>query len=232
MSNPPRAAMVFSPNWPTFLFTALKARDQTIKILTADPNQLPGEPLVVVTMAAFAVEAFINELGVAAGMAKFGREQFPSPILDQLEDLSNALAETENYTGSVALKYQIARTILAGSTFPRGQQPFQGLHELFQLRDILAHPRHRDTIDDEGRLVPDAKLLRNFRQLGLSRLLPQKPGDDVGMLWLMQFQSAEMAAWGYTRACAIIKAVGDLIPADPGIPSIWMFKDRTQTLPA
>jgi hypothetical protein len=103
---------------------------------------------------------------------------------------------------------------------------------LLKLRDILVHPRHRDRIDDEDRLVPDAALLRDFRQRGLTRLPPQKPQDDAGMLWLMQLQSAEMAAWAYTMACAVIKAVGDLIPADPAIPSIWMFKDRTQTLPS
>jgi len=53
------------------------------------------------------------------------------------------------------------------------------------------------------------------------------------MSWLLEIETAEMAAWAYQAACGIIKALGEALPEDPPVTaSVDMFKATTQALPA
>jgi hypothetical protein len=194
----------------------------------------PADALVAILFSALAAEAFINDLAVAADMAAaFGREHgIESPVLDLLADLASALVEIETDRGSVPLKYQMASKILVGHTFSRGASPFQEFRELFSLRDILAHPRPRDRVEQGGYVVPSATLVRNFQQKKLTRTPPPKPGGGPGGTpWLLQIETDRMADWAYKAACKIIEALGAVLPADTIASGSWLMKQQTQELP-
>jgi hypothetical protein len=231
---PERRVVSFSPNWPTFLFTAKDARDRTVEILAGDPNRVPGEALVAITMSAFATEAFINELGVVARLAGRGREGFKSKALEQLSALADALEAAESENADVQTKYHRAREVLVGVPFPKGQAPYQGFRDLFELRDALVHPRHRDVVDDDGFVVPDLPVIRDLQQRGLTRAPKPKPGDAPGgMSWVMQIQTGGVAAWAFEAAREIIIEVGSMIPSD-GMLTIGVdfFKERAVSFPS
>lgn len=220
-------------HWAYYLSIAREARDETQKIIASNSAALPGSSLVAIIMSALAAEAFVNELGEAADMARIGREGILSPALDSLQDLANALTEVEDDRGSTALKYQMAYRILSGHTFPKGSSPYQEFRELMNLRNLLVHLKPGDTHSQTGHVVPREKLIREFQQRGLTRIRGRKPGEPLGgMSWLTEIQTAEMAAWAYQAASAIIGAVGEALPTDPPRSGfIDYLKTATQTLP-
>ncbi len=128
----------------------------------------------------------------------------------------------------------MAYKILAGHTFSRGSPPFQEFQQLLSLRNLLIHLRPGDTHSSSGHVVPREKLIKTFQQKGLTRTRGRKPGDPLGgMSWLLEIETAEMAAWAYQAACGIIKALGEALPEDPPVTaSVDMFKATTQALPA
>jgi hypothetical protein len=229
-----RPGRVLVTHWPYYLSIARDARDETQRVMAENPAALPTSPIIAIIMSALAVEAFVNELAEKADMAQLGREGIPSAALDLLQDLANALSEVENDRGSPALKYQIARKVLTGHTFPRGSSPFQEFQELFNLRNLLIHLRPGDAISASGHVEPKDKLIKTFQQKGMTRTRGRKPGDPRGgTSWLQEIQTAKMADWAYHAACGIIQALGEAIPEDPpATAGIDMFRASTQTLPA
>jgi hypothetical protein len=186
-------------------------------------------------MSALAAEAFINELAEWTDMTTAYLESGVSVAYDLLRDVANSLAEIEADRGSTALKYQITAKILSGSTFRRGEAPFQDFRNLLSLRDLLVHLRPRDEVGPQGDVVPSSKLIRDFRQAGRTRTRGRQPGQDIpgGMSWLMEIQTDSMAAWAYKAGTEIIRALGKMLPeGGPGSASINVFRRTTQNIPA
>lgn len=145
---------VLVTQWAYYLHIAREERDETRRVMAADPQALPAASITSIVMSALAAEAFINELAEAADMEQIGREGITSAILDQLQDLANAVKEVEDSHGSVTLKYQIAYLILSGSTFPRGRSPFQEFMQLVSLRNLLVHLKPGDRHTSSGHVEP------------------------------------------------------------------------------
>jgi hypothetical protein len=227
MTEASRPGRVLFTHWPLYLTIAREARDKAIVIMSDNPYAVPAEAIVAILMSALATEAFINELAEWTDMTTETRSSGASAIYDLLRDVANSLAEVETDKGSTALKYQVTAKMLSGSTFPRGQAPFQDFRDLLSLRDLIVHLRPGDTVGPEGNVSPRARLIRNFQQGGLTRTRGQQPGlDSPGMSWLMEIQTASMAAWAYQAGAGIISALGRMLPTGPGI---MMFKQNLPT---
>jgi hypothetical protein len=74
-----------------------------------DPRIMPADAIVAIVFAAFATEAFINELAEIADMHRgAGRT---------LAALADVGREAEDSNAGVTLKFQVASIALAGATF-------------------------------------------------------------------------------------------------------------------
>ncbi len=207
---------VLVTQWAYYLHIAREERDETRRVMSANPQALSANSVTSIVMSALAVEAFINELAEAADMAQIGREWITSAALAQLKDLANALKDIEVGQGSVGLKYQIAYRMLSGSTFPRGRSPFQEFKQLVTLRNLLVHLKPGDRHSPSGHVEPRESLIRDFQQRGYTRTRGRKAGDPLGgMSWLQELQTVQMADWAYSTARSIIAAVGEALPEDP-----------------
>jgi hypothetical protein len=214
-----------------FLFAAREASERTAEILAAEPIRVPSEAIIAITMSAFATEAFINELAVAARLTGVGRDR--SALIELLSEVADALDKAEEGHLAVQEKYQLARTLLAGAPFPKDEAPYQAFHRLFQLRDALVHPKFRDFADDNGFTMIDMPVLRGLQQRGFTRSPKPKPSDPPGgMSWIMQLQTPAVARWAFEPALEMIVAMALATP-DDGMraPSIYFFKNRAATFP-
>jgi hypothetical protein len=218
--------------WAYYLHIAREERDETRRVMAANPQALPASSITSIVMSALAVEAFINELGEAADMAQIGRGRITSSALVQLQDLASTLKEVEEDQGSVTLKYQMAYLVLSGGTFPRGGSPFQEFKQLVNLRNLLVHLKPGDRHSSSGHIEPKQSLIREFQQRGYTRSRGRESGDPLGgMSWLQEIQTVQMADWAYNTARSIIAAVGAVIPEDPPrAAGIEMLKQATQSI--
>jgi hypothetical protein len=215
--GPRRPGRVLFTNWPVYLAIARQARDEATEIMSGNPNEVPTEALVAIVMSALATEAFINELTEWADMTTANVGSGAYAAYDLLRDLANTLTEVEANKGSTALKYQIAAKVLSESSFPRSEAPFQNFGDLLSLRNQIVHLRPGDEVGAHGQIVPRVGLIRNFQRKGLTRTRGQQPSlDTPGMSWLMEIQTASMAAWAYQAATGIIRAVGQMLPEESG----------------
>jgi hypothetical protein len=223
--------------WLQYLQVAREGRDSAVAAVAVNPDTIHSGHIIAIVFSALTVEAFINELMEAADVDAEQRERYgmASPVLDTLGDLASILGAIEADRGSLALKYQMARKVLTGHTFSKGEAPFQSFSKLVALRDLLVHARPRDGVDAVGNVLPKSPLLRNFRQRGWTRTRAPKPGERVpGMAWNLDIQTDKMAAWAYTTACGIIQALGAEIPiGDIGMaPATATMKEQSQALPS
>jgi hypothetical protein len=219
-------------NWPVYLTIAREARDKAIEIMSGDPNSAPTDALVAIVMSALAAEAFINELAWWADMHTADIEIGVSSALDLLREVADALAAVEANKGPTELKYQTTAEILSGSAFRRGDTTFQNFRNLFKLRDMLVHLQPRDDVGPHGNIIPSSKLIRNLQQAGLTRTRGQRPDKDTpGMSWILEIQTASMAAWAYKASAEIIKALGQRLPGEgSGTIGISWFKRTTENI--
>src|SRR5229473_1538966 len=100
-------------------------------------SQLEGivsrrQALAGILFAAISAETFINEIEIIAGLHV---KHFKTP--GWLGALSALLEEAEKSRVSVLSKYQLAKFILSGETFPKGAMPFQGFALLVEIRNLI-----------------------------------------------------------------------------------------------
>ena len=90
---------VLVTQWAYYLHIAREERDETRRVMAADPQALPASSITSIVMSALAVEAFINELAEAADMApRFTRVNGPlmARRLDRVEGRPSAFQAGHN----------------------------------------------------------------------------------------------------------------------------------------
>ena len=153
--------------------------------------------------------------------------------MDLLRDLAETLDVIEAAQGNIALKYQMARKVLGGRTFPADQAPFQDFDALVKLRNDLVHPRHRDRTKVGRYTEPRSHVIRDLQQRGLASSKGRNPGDPgVGTSWLNEIECGRTATWACQAAREIIAAMLTLLPQGPHFFAINSFRDRLSNLSA
>jgi hypothetical protein len=217
---------VFFPHWFEFLNLAAEARDRARGAAIAKGLEKPtADALTAIIYSALACEALINELSEAA--ARTNGLLPGTPGLDTLIDLAATLDLIERSRGQMDLKYLLASKILSGSTFPRGEAPFQEFANLIALRNELVHPRHLDRTTSSGYVEPISKVIKDLQQRGLTTTRGRSPGDiPGGISWLEEIKSSGAAGWAYSAAHDIIIAILKMLPEGDGLPTTLLFRSR------
>jgi hypothetical protein len=209
-------------HWYSYLGMAREARDRARMIIEIDPRSWPSESIAAILMSALAVEAFINELGplVRSDTGHYTSEHLPEKGV--LTDLAVTLDEVETNRGTIALKYHMASKILSGNTFDVSRSPFQDFSRLITLRNLLVHLRPGDTVDENGKVVPSEKVIRQFQRERLT--YSSDPGDKPQgtVSWLNELQTERMATWAYAAACGIVRAVIDMLPVPTTVAPLFL----------
>jgi hypothetical protein len=191
----------------TYLTIAREATQRASEAFAQNSAVMLPDALIAITMSAFAVEAFINEVAVLADM----EARMTTTEQGRFRSLANILDEIESSRGPTPLKYQAAALVLSGETFPKGEAPFQPFTELVRLRDLLVHPKPLDRRPDSSGFTAASTLIQNFDQRGLTR---RHQAGTPRMPWLSELQSVPLARWANDSAGNIIDAIRSMIPAN------------------
>jgi len=123
---------------PTLFTVATDAYQRTGKAYSdRSPGQL--DALVSVVFSVIALEAFINDLGALAAISPQLRG--PSTLI-----LADIIEEIEADRGSIQSKMFLAKSILSGTPYDKGAQPYQDFSLLVALRNELVHVRDLDGV--------------------------------------------------------------------------------------
>src|SRR5271169_5108838 len=109
---------------------------------TGSADAVTYDSLTAIVFSAAALEGFMNELPIMAGELTIRQ---PESTLAALHSL---LEELEESRASVASKLCFARWVLSGSTFSKGEQPFQDFKLLIDVRNALLHLREESYEQD------------------------------------------------------------------------------------
>jgi hypothetical protein len=172
------------------------------------------DALIATVFAAFGAEAWLNEL---LWHVKTARKEV---LIGRLQDLARLIGPArleERTTGTVA-KYEVIGTLLAGSSWNRGRQPFQDFDLLLDVRNAIAHQRPETLLVD---VYEDASGAFSFRQEEIDKVARRlvergviaKPDKDVITSALALFQQPAVGRWAIATACAFIADITMYMPA-------------------
>lgn len=204
----------------TLLHIAFEARNRA-RIEATRPDALTTDSIVAIIMATTAAEAFINELPEYIRILK-PSPNADTPITATMIACADALDEVEESNGSITLKYQIAALTLSGSTFQKGNPPFQEFDELVRLRNSIIHMKPAWS----GKSHRGKKLAQILEQRGLT--LDSEHGKHLP--WFDRLMTPKVAEQACTAARNIMLAVLAFIPdTDPDSYSFKFIKDQLRS---
>jgi hypothetical protein len=179
------------------------------------------QALAGILFAAISAETFMNEFEFIAGshVKHFGTPRW-------LGALSVLLEEAENSHATVLSKYQLAKFILSGETFPKGATPFQDFALLVEIRNLIVHGKSKEAIvekNDSGDFVwtnpkimqklEGAKLVKLDTSF-LSRAAEEHNVDRFVTDVLDELTSQTTAMWACTSAAGMVYGILDAVPND------------------
>lgn len=157
----------------------------------AVPSERSGDQndaLVAILFSAATLEAMAMELALLAE-----RQTHLTPN-STLESLSAILKETEDARGSTRLKFLLAKAILTGATYVKGELPYQDFDTLLALRDSIVH------------LKPEsmANPIRVLKGLRAKEICAEKVPNQLTS-WLSDIGTRAVARW----ACNVVANMVD-----------------------
>jgi len=192
---------------------ALRAREDSKR-----PNALTDDALVAVVMAAFAAEAFINE--VSTNLRMYGNSQDDwNPLTESLAACAMAITGAEGSRSSTKEKFKAAAKALDPQWRGAQSEAFQDFGRLLKLRDAIVH------------LKPEAhaEVTRVTEELGTRVRL----GVGANFSWFDRLQSPEVAVWAVSTARRVALALLALAPDrdPPQFDQLHWPKDRLREFP-
>lgn len=171
------------------------------------------DAVVATLFAAFAVEAWVNELLYRVRTAR------DSEVIGPLERLQPLIrsARLEERGTSLLTRVDVMGTVLQGGGWTLGQQPYQDLALLMEIRNSVVHQRPETTLID---VYEDAAGAFQFRQEKLAPLgerlvaakVIQRPAGGAIAPVLSLLQQPVVARWSVGVSVAVIRAVAGLLP--------------------
>ena len=137
-------------------------------------------------------------------------------------EASRVVEMIERSKGQTELKYMMASQVLSGRMFDRGSAPLQDVRTLFDLRNMIMHPKpvaqnvkRRDSTRISSEMPAKIRTLQTW---GL------RAGTEGGS-WFAVLQTYEMAAWACETARSIMRTTIAMLP--PGYHQI-IFTDMIE----
>ncbi len=199
--NPPSAA----------LFDQAKDAFERIQAKGLPNEQSTGEmdALTAVVFAAFALEAFINEVAVhAAYPGRPGAEDDP-PSITALGQILGGLKDR----GDIATKFRLAKWILQANVYDEGRALYQDFKLLIDLRNALAHVKSLEMYE-----VSDTGVAAITQPPGVMLSLRSKNILAEGTIpgsWVDTLQTMAVARWACNTASAMIRSLIEAVPDSP-----------------
>ncbi len=167
---------------------AKKAYERTL--ITASVRT-PDQPdaLSAIILSVVSLEALVEELvEVVRGLIP----HCPEDSRARGKSLIEALELIEEGKGQLALKFQVAKLILSGTSYETGARPYQDFEMLLDLRNGLIHPKAFAVKSDQSGTSVDP--VRRFREkLRSLEIIAEISGENV---------MAPLSTWVQTRATA------------------------------
>ncbi len=150
-------------------------------------------------LAHAAVEAFINEVFLS-GFADMILGPWPGGGGDDRTDISANLERLDLLTKLILVPH-----LRIGRSLNRGEQPYQDMALLTQLRNELIHYKM-------GYRPPRA--VRILSQRGVALSVPPEQEEGGPFAWTDRVSTIEGLRWANNTACATVRALLDLIPEE------------------
>jgi hypothetical protein len=162
------------------------------------------DAVISVLFAVISAEAFINELAFISGD----------------KSLHEVLSSADESRASLETMYQIAKLVLSGAAFRKGEPPFQDFHQLLRLRDAIVHFRPQPEIkkDDQGRTVfAETRIENLLRSKGIlaSPDVLATQYDTTGHIitdWIQRISTKAVALWACNSIAAIVRDILRSLP--------------------
>jgi hypothetical protein len=178
--------------------------------IAAQMNEVVWIPSLV--MSAAAAEAFANDMHTLV-------KSFPEKSA-KLTTMVEMLSRIEDSKGQTMLKYEAIMFVLTGLPMDRGQEPFQSLDLLMDLRNRIVHGRtvvlKADAETGElRRSESDSKFIRKLEAKQL--ILGNDKAD-----WMDLISNREAGLWGIMTVHQCMKCVFDHFETEhPTFHQVW-----------
>ena len=186
------------------LFLAKEAYKRTID---DKPKTAPGksDAIIAIVFSASALEAFINELVDLA--IEVPNEQGPESV----RSFATLMKEVESSRGSIRLKFMLTKLVFSGSTYKKGEPPFQDMVHLFSVRNALVHLSPQE----EFKTTSDGEFIR-VKETNVTKALPQnilaKFDEGVPADWKARISTQATARWACDTAIDMVQSVLVTLP--------------------
>ena len=212
VATPPSLSVSIISSWLHFFNSGLMfefARGAYDQIVHRSPQeQEPGqrEAIIAIIFSAFALEAFINELGDFAVQHKGNTKGATSNFVTTLAEVMSKLEETRV---TVQFKFEWAKYLCLGQWPDRGARPYQDFALLVGLRNDLAHVKGVDIVQAiiEGK-EQERRYPAILDKLPKSILAPLSRNDP----WIGTIQTLAAARWACNAAAKTVQWILADIP--------------------
>jgi hypothetical protein len=181
---------------------ACEARERSIGYMTTAPNAAPSDALVAVVFAAFAAEAFVNELSALLLRESLAAYYPPEPAWAAA---GAAIRDAESTRDRTSEKFTAAHRALTGSEPKQGREPYQSFDRLMKLRDWIGHTKPERNPDDSTTIPPE---LRPLFDKGLTYPRP----SWVGGSWMDLLLTDRIADWACRASLNMMRHTLTLVP--------------------
>ena len=183
------------------LYRVAKCAYERTESARSDTGRSQNDALTALLFSAATLEAFIAELAnVAKKVAGFD----PTSSRTLLAALAEVLDEIERSRGSVRLKYLMARAILSGQAYEKGQKPYQDFDLLFTIRDAILHHKPEEITPEPHRIIAGLS----------SRGLCERSEPHVKRSWLDQIRTRAVARWACNVVRDMVASIREGLPKD------------------
>lgn len=176
----------------------------------SDRECTSSTPLVAIVFSAAACETFINEVVSSARLAPNKNEH--------AEEFAHIMESLEDSRANIKIKFMLAKRILCGRAYRKGEQPFQDFALLENVRNHVMHGKLSELKFKQGTAgFPTEDLHPSLKKMESLNILAEFPGaTNVVAGSVLRLSTPAVAAWAHRSARRIIDDLVDSIPAEWG----------------
>jgi hypothetical protein len=203
-------------NAPALFLKAASVAEQIVCSPGTERYAGKDDAIISVLFAVISAEAFINELAYISGN----------------RSLSEVLSSADGSRASLETMYQIAKRVLSGTPFKKGEAPFQDFHLLLQLRNAIVHFRPQPEVkkDKQGRTVPaETQIENHLRSKGIlaSQNVLTKQHNTTSQIitdWTYRISTKAVALWACNSTAAIVQDILQSLPPPQDVVAEMVLK--------
>lgn len=191
------------------LFNIAKDAYKRTKKASSERDTGQTDALVSVVFSCVSLEAFINEAIELAGQpSPYGKPPNPNTVLD----FFSIAKEVEYGWRTTELKFLLAKRIFTGTTYNKGENPYQDFALLWKLRNDLVHLKSLDKFEksSEGVLiVKSAKIIEDLRS---KNIIAEFKDKNTITSWTNLISTRAVARWACNTASEVVQSVLNFVP--------------------